>query len=90
MHREHFPLDVNRASREKLLRVPGFGVKTVNRILAARRHRALRYEDLTRMGASMKKARAFVTAGGWTPGGLTDSADLRARFAPPPEQLTLF
>lgn len=90
VHREHFPLDVNRASREMLLRVPGFGVKTVNRILAARRHRALRYEDLTRMGASMKKARAFVTAGGWTPGGLTDSADLRARFAPPPEQLTLF
>jgi len=90
VHREHFPLDVNRASREMLLRVPGFGVKTVNRILAARRHRALRYEDLTRMGASMKKARAFVTAGGWTPGGLTDSANLRARFAPPPEQLTLF
>lgn len=90
VHREHFPLDVNLASREMLLRVPGFGVKTVNRILATRRHRSLRYEDLTRMGASMKKARAFITAGGWTPGGLTDSANLRARFAPPPEQLTLF
>ena len=90
VHREHFPLDVNRASREMLLRVPGFGVKTVNRILATRRHRSLRYEDLTRMGASMKKARAFITAGGWTPGGLIDSANLRARFAPPPEQLTLF
>ena len=89
-HREHFPLDVNRASREMLLRVPGFGTKTVNRILSARRHRSLRYEDLTRIGAAMKKARAFVTCGGWTPGGLTDSADLRARFAPPPEQLSLF
>lgn len=90
VHREVFPLDVNRASRELLLRVPGFGVKTVNRILSTRRHRALRYEDLIRMGASMKKARSFVTAGGWSPGGLTDSIDLRARFAPPPEQLTLF
>lgn len=89
-HRGLFPLDVNRASRELLLRVPGFGVKTVSRILSTRRHRRLRYEDITRMGASMKKARAFVTAEGWSPRGLTDSADLRARFAPPPEQLTLF
>ncbi|ATG37612.1 MULTISPECIES: putative DNA modification/repair radical SAM protein [Phaeobacter] len=89
-HREMFPLDVNRASREMLLRVPGFGVKTVNRILSTRRHRSLRYEDLLRIGASMKKARAFVVAGGWTPGRLTDSVDLRARFAPPPEQLALF
>jgi putative DNA modification/repair radical SAM protein len=90
VHREVFPLDVNRATREMLLRVPGFGVKTVTRILSTRRHRTLRYEDLLRMGASMKKARSFVTAGGWSPGGLTDSIDLRARFAPPPEQLTLF
>ncbi|AUQ68333.1 putative DNA modification/repair radical SAM protein [Phaeobacter inhibens] len=89
-HREMFPLDVNRASREMLLRVPGFGVKTVNRILSTRRHRSLRYEDLLRIGASMKKARAFVVAGGWTPGRLTDSVDLRAQFAPPPEQLALF
>ncbi|WP_341861696.1 putative DNA modification/repair radical SAM protein [Gymnodinialimonas sp. 57CJ19] len=88
-HRGLFPLDVNRASREMLLRVPGFGVKTVTRILQTRRHRTLRYEDLMRMGASMKRARAFITAGGWSPGGLTDSADLRARFAPPPEQLIL-
>lgn len=90
VHREVFPLDVNRASREMLLRVPGFGVKTVNRILTTRPHRTLRYEDLLRVGASMKKARNFITAGGWSPGGLTDSIDLRARFAPPPEQLTLF
>ncbi|QFU09424.1 Radical SAM superfamily protein [Rhodobacteraceae bacterium THAF1] len=89
-NRHHFPLDVNRATREMLLRVPGFGVKTVNRILTSRRHRNLRYEDLNRMGASLKKARAFITAQGWSPGALTDTADLRARFAPPPEQLSLF
>jgi predicted DNA-binding helix-hairpin-helix protein len=73
-----------------LLRVPGFGVKLVGRILQTRRQRTLRYEDIGRMGGSMKKAKAFVTAGGWSPGGLTDSADLRARFAPPPKQLSLF
>lgn len=89
-HRARFPVDVNRAPREMLLRVPGFGVKTVNRILGTRRQRHLRYEDLLRIGASMKKARAFVTAQGWSPGALTDSVDLRARFAPPPEQLSLF
>jgi len=89
-NRHHFPLDVNRASRDMLLRVPGFGTRTVGRILTTRRHRQLRYEDLTRMGASLKKAQAFITAKGWTPGSLTDSAHLRARFAPPPEQLSLF
>ncbi|MEM1351624.1 MAG: putative DNA modification/repair radical SAM protein [Pseudomonadota bacterium] len=89
-HRGLFPLDVNYASREMLLRIPGFGTKTVKRILTARRHRTLRYEDLVRMGGSMKKARPFITAGGWSPGALTDSADLRARFAPPPRQLSLF
>ncbi|WP_299969089.1 putative DNA modification/repair radical SAM protein [uncultured Roseobacter sp.] len=89
-NRAQFPVDVNRAERGLLLRVPGFGVKTVNRILGTRRHRRLRYEDLMLMGASLKKARSFIVAQGWSPGALTDSADLRARFAPPPEQLSLF
>ena len=89
-HRGLFPIDVNRAPREMLLRVPGFGIKTVNRILSTRRHRALRYEDLLRMGASMKKARTFITAGGWSPRGLDDVENLRARFLPPPKQLSLF
>ncbi|WP_028958591.1 putative DNA modification/repair radical SAM protein [Sulfitobacter sp. 20_GPM-1509m] len=89
-HRGLFPLDVQRASRDLLLRVPGFGVRTVNRILSTRRHRDLRYADLQRMGALLKKARPFITLRDWSPGRLTDSADLRARFAPPPEQLSLF
>ena len=88
-HRGLFPLDVNRAARELLLRVPGFGTRTVERILAARRGRTLRYEDLVRMGALMRKARPFIALPGWSPRALTDSADLRARFAPPPEQLRL-
>ena len=89
-NRHLFPLDVNRASKEMLLRVPGFGTRSVGRILATRRHRTLRYADLQRLGASLKKAKAFITALDWSPGGLTDSANLRARFAPPPEQLSLF
>ena len=88
-HRAQFPVDVNRASRDMLLRVPGFGTRIVDRIIAARRNGALRYEDLVRMGALMKKAKAFVTMPGWTPAAITDSVDLRARFAPPPQQLQL-
>ncbi len=89
-HRGLFPLDVNTASRDLLLRIPGFGTKTVGRILSTRRHRTLRYEDLARMGASMKKAQPFITALGWTPRGLLDSDTLRARFTPPPQQMSLF
>ncbi|MDQ7263600.1 putative DNA modification/repair radical SAM protein [Paracoccus sp. PS-1] len=88
-HRGLFPLEVNRASRDMLLRVPGFGSRTVERIIAARANRALRYEDLARMGAAMKKAQPFITLPGWSPGKLTDSAGLRARFAPLAEQLRL-
>ena len=88
-HRELFPVDVNRAGREMLLRVPGFGTRTVGRILATRRHRSLRWEDVQRMGANMKSARAFITLPGWRARDL-DAADLAARFAPPPEQLALF
>ena len=88
-NRAHFPVEVARATKEMLLRVPGFGTKTVQRILAARRNGPVRYADLLRMGAIMSKARAFVTLPDWHPGALTDSASLRARFAPPPEQLQL-
>lgn len=62
---------------------------TVGRILATRRHRSLRWEDVQRMGANMKSARAFITLPGWRARDL-DAADLAARFAPPPEQLALF
>lgn len=89
-NRGQFPVDVARASKEQLLRVPGFGTKTVSRILAARKSGALRFADLLRMGAIMSKARAFVTLADWHPASLTDSAGLRARFTPPSEQLSLF
>ena len=88
-NRDGFPVDVNRAPKERLLRVPGFGVKTVGRILAARRHGVVRYDHLAAMGAVMKHAKPFVTAPGWNPRGLTDAADLRARYARPAEQLSL-
>jgi len=88
-NRHVFPVDINRGSREVLLRVPGFGTKSVARILSARRNGALGFGDLKRMGALVNKAKPFIVARDWSPGSMTDAANLRARFAPPPEQLSL-
>jgi len=88
-HREDFPMDVNRASREQLLRVPGFGLRSVDRILQARRHRRLRMGDLARLRLSVGKIAPFVVTADHRPRGL-EQADLAARLAPPPRQAELF
>ncbi len=91
-NRASFPVDVNVAERETLLRVPGLGVRSVDRILKLRRYRTLRLEDIQRLTRSLDKIRPFITTLDWTPGGLTDAADLKARLVKPrePEQLSLF
>jgi putative DNA modification/repair radical SAM protein len=89
-HRESFPVDVNRAPRETLLRIPGLGVKAVDKLLASRRHRRLRLEDLARLTVSVAKIRPFVVAEGWRPTLLTDRADLAAQLRPKESQLELF
>jgi putative DNA modification/repair radical SAM protein len=88
--RESFPVDVNRAAKEQLLRVPGLGTTAVGRILAARRHRTLRLDDVARLTASIAKVRPFICALDWRPTLLTDRADLRRLLAPKSEQLELF
>jgi putative DNA modification/repair radical SAM protein len=92
-HREAFPVDVNRAEREPLLRVPGFGVRSVDRMIAVRRYRRLRLEDIKRLARSgAGKAAPFIITDDWTPGALADADDLRAVGREPaaPEQLSLF
>jgi len=88
--REQFPVDVNRATKEQLLRVPGLGVKAVGKILASRRHRALRLDDVARLTQSVTKVRPFICTLDWRPVLLTDRADLRSLLAPKTEQLELF
>ena len=88
--RESFPVDVNRAPREMLLRVPGLGTKAVKRILASRRWRALRLDDVGRLTQSIAKVRPFIVAADWRPTLLTDRNDLRALVAPKRQQLELF
>ena len=88
-NRHLFPLDINRASREQLLRVPGFGAKTVKALLSARRHRSIRSEDLTRLRVPLAKALPFIITADRRPTKLIDSEQLRAQFSPPPQQLAL-
>ena len=61
---DFFPIEVNRADYETLLRIPGIGAKTARRIIEARRQRSLSHESLHKMGAALKRARYFMTAGG--------------------------
>ena len=89
-HRAIFPVDVNGAPREMLLRVPGLGVKAVDRILASRRVRRLRLDDVARVTNSIAKLRPFLVASDWRPVHLTDKADLQRQLTPPPSQLELF
>ncbi len=89
-HRGLFPVDVNRAPKENLLRVPGLGTRAVKRILETRRFRRLRLEDVGRLAASIAKVRPFIVAEGWSPGASTDAAGLKARLTPKPAQLSLF
>lgn len=101
-HPAFFPVEVNRAPYEALLRVPGIGVKSAQRILIARRTAALDFSGLKKLGVVLKRAQYFVTCCGKLPQGLkiTESTVLRAmlseagiesaRLREVPEQLSLF
>ena len=90
-HRGLFPVDVNGASRELLLRVPGLGVGTVDKILAQRRHRALRLEDLGRLHVPMRRVKYFVRcADGNAALRQLDSVQLAKAMGEGPKQLQLF
>ncbi|WP_174273856.1 putative DNA modification/repair radical SAM protein [Sphingomonas bacterium] len=88
--RDTFPVDVNRASREQLLRVPGLGTKAIAAILTSRKWRRLRLDDIGRLTVSIAKVRPFLIAADWTPARLDGAADLRRAIAPKVEQMELF
>ncbi len=88
--RGSFPVDVNRAPREMLLRVPGLGVKAVNGILTSRRWRRLHLADIARLTVSVAKLRPFIIAEDWRPVALADRAELRPIVAPKPKQMEMF
>ncbi len=87
-NRHLFPIDIQKASRERLLRIPGIGVLNVNRILQIRRHTRIRLEDLIRLRVSLRTALPFIVTENHRPATkLLDSTDLLGRLKPPAEQL---
>jgi putative DNA modification/repair radical SAM protein len=90
-NRQDFPVDIQSASREILLRVPGLGVRNVERILNIRRFTRIRLADLIRLRVSLPKVQPFLKTEDHNPSAyLLDSDALRARFVPKPQQLELF
>lgn len=89
-YRDYFPVDVNKASREQLLRVPGLGTKAVERILKSRRFRTFTLDDVARLTVSVAKIRPFIVTSDWRPTLLTDKADLKRWIKPEKSQLELF
>jgi predicted DNA-binding helix-hairpin-helix protein len=89
-NRHRFPVDVNTADREMLLRVPGLGVRAVDKIIASRKHATLRLDDLARLTSGLKRARPFLCASDHRPSRLLDQEHLRRTLIERPEQLSLF
>ncbi|MDR3592130.1 MAG: putative DNA modification/repair radical SAM protein [Negativicutes bacterium] len=103
-HLDFFPVDVNRAPYDHLIRVPGIGVTSAKRIVTARRTAVLHVEGLKKLGVVLKRAQYFITCGGKTaPGKINPQVSmlrsllsekglgqLNARFSLPTEQLSLF
>jgi len=90
-HRAFFPVDVNKASKEALLRVPGLGVRNVMRILKIRRFHKVTLEDLVKLRVSLTKARPFIVTAEHNPEALRiDRDDLAQRVAAPNPQMELF
>jgi putative DNA modification/repair radical SAM protein len=91
-HRELFPVDVNKASREQLLRVPGLGVRNVERILGLRRVRALRLADLRALRVPLRRAEPFLITSDTVSAAVKhlDTTALDRLVKPRSQQLDLF
>ncbi len=89
-HMELFPMEVNRASYEELLRVPGIGVNGAQRIVVARRTGALTFEGLKKLGVVLKRAQYFITCSGKAAEGLRITQDAVLRSLMSPKELGMY
>jgi len=90
-HLELYPIEVNNADYEMLIRVPGIGKTYAKRILEARRYCIVNHDILQQMKISLKRSVFFITCNGVYKGGpLLDSLNLRQRLISGPEQLSIF
>ncbi len=90
-HRESFPVDINKGSKSALLRIPGIGVKNVERILQLRRFHKITLVDLKKMNVAISRAKYFVITADHNPNiWMLDKEDLNQRLKPKAVQLSLF
>ncbi len=89
-NRHLFPVDINKADKHMLLRIPGLGVTTVKKILTIRRYARLKWEDLVKLRVPINKVKAFVSVDNWSPPPALLEADRLGKSLTPPRQLDLF
>jgi putative DNA modification/repair radical SAM protein len=90
-NRHRFPVDLNKAPREMLLRVPGLGARNVDRLIVQRRFRKIRLADLSKLRTPMAKVKPWVIAEDFNADALRiDRDDLRDRIVKPAQQMELF
>ncbi|HTZ69740.1 MAG TPA: putative DNA modification/repair radical SAM protein [Acetobacteraceae bacterium] len=89
-NRQRFPVDVNAADREVLLRVPGLGVRAVDRIVSARRFSRLRLADIARLSRGARRVLPFLITADHQPSRLGDKEDLRRLLTTPARQASFF
>lgn len=89
-NRDRFPVDVNKAPKEDLLRIPGVGVRSVKRIIAARRWHRLRLDDLVRLRVSMSRAMPFVSTADYAPVRIGPDSPLLSQRVSAASQLDLW
>ena len=90
-NRHYFPVDVNVASREELLRIPGVGVRSVNRILSVRQHKRLSVDDMKKLRIAWNRAKVFIITSDFNPNlADLDKVDLVKKVRPASTQLWLF
>lgn len=85
-HPEFFPLDVNRASREQLLRIPGVGTRTVQKLLQIRRYKKIVLQDMLSLKVAWKRAKSFVITADYKPN-LPKGDSLAAQLRPANQQM---
>ena len=90
-NRHFFPVDVNRASREELLRIPGVGGRNVERILRIRKYQKIRSADLRKLRVAWNRTKWFVETADHNPGlASLDKLYLGRKAKPQTKQLLLF
>lgn len=90
-NREHFPVDLNRAEPSMIARVPGIGVLSAKRLVALRRQKRIRFEDLTRLRCALEKAKPFIVTQDYRPlQASRESLLLRQQLSETPAQMALW